>query len=95
MVPHYAVSAVVYAETTATFEAVDASGVVRVTVTLPAGQTREVPLGVPSGTVLQATGAIAWTVRVVDLPGFISGVEPQDIGPVDTVSTAAPGFYVP
>jgi hypothetical protein len=95
VVPHYAVSAVVFSATTATFRAVDPAGVVRLTFAVPAGQTSEVPLGVPSGTVLEVEGAISWTIRVVDLPGFITTVQPEDVGPVDTVVTVAPGFYVP
>ncbi len=95
VVPHYAVSAVIYSSTTATFRAVDRAGVARLTFTVPAGQTSEVPLGVPSGTVLEVEGAISWSVRVVDLPGFITAIQPEDVGPVDTVVSVAPGFYVP
>lgn len=95
VVPHYAVSAVIYSPTTTTFNAVDPSGRVWLTLSVPAGQTREVPLGVPSGTVLSVEGPISWSVRVVDPPGFITAVQPEDIGPVDTVVTVAPGFYVP
>lgn len=95
VVPHYAVSAIIYSPTTATFSAVDPTGRVWLTLTVPEGQTREVPLGAPSGTVLEVEGSIAWSVRVVDPPGFITSIEPQDIGPVDTVVAVAPGFYVP
>ena len=95
MVSHYAVSAVIYSPKDTTFSAVDPSGRVWLTLALPAGQTREVPLGVPSGTVLSVDGPIAWTVRVVDPPGFITSVQPEDVGPRDTVVAVAPGFYVP
>jgi hypothetical protein len=95
VVPHYAVSAVVFSATTTTFRAVDPAGVVMVTFSLPAWQTTEVPLGVPSGTVLEVEGAISWSIRVIDLPGFITAIQPEDVGPVDTVVSVAPGFYVP
>lgn len=95
VVSHYAVSAVIYSPKDTTFSAVDPSGRVWLTLALPAGQTREVPLGVPSGTVLSVDGPIAWTVRVVDPPGFITSVQPEDVGPRDTVVAVAPGFYVP
>ena len=95
VVPHYAVSAIIYSPTTATFSAADPSGRVWLTVTVPAGQTLEVPLGVKSGTVLEVEGAIAWSVRVVDPPGFITSIGPEDVGLVDTVVSVAPGFYVP
>ncbi len=95
VVPHYAVSAVIYSPTATTFTAADPSGRVWVTFAVPAGQTREIPLGVPSGTTLQVEGPIAWSVRVVDPPGFITAIQPEDVGPVDTVVRVAPGFYVP
>jgi hypothetical protein len=95
VVPHYAVSAVIYSPITTTFTATDPSGRVWLTLTIPAGQTLEVPLGVPSGTVLSVEGPIAWSVRVVDPPGFITAIQPEDVGPVDTVVAVAPGFYVP
>lgn len=95
VVPHYAVSAIIYSPTATTFSAVDPTGRVWLTLTVPEGQTREVPLGAPSGTVLEVEGPIAWSVRVVDPPGFITSVGPEDVGPVDTVVAVAPGFYVP
>jgi hypothetical protein len=95
VVPHYAVSAVIYSPTAATFTARDASGRVWLALAVPAGQTQEVPLGVPSGTVLSVDGPIAWSVRVVDPPGFITAVQPEDVGPVETAVAVAPGFYVP
>jgi hypothetical protein len=95
IVPHYAVSAVVFSSTTATFRALDPTGTERLTFTVAAGQTTEVPLGVPSGTVLEVEGAISWSVRVIDLPGFITAIQPEDVGPVDTAVSVAPGFYVP
>jgi hypothetical protein len=95
VVPHYAVSAVVFSSTAATFRAIDSAGVVLLTFAVPAGQTVEVPLGVPSGTVLEVEGAISWSIRVIDLPGFITAIQPEDVGPVDTVVSVAPGFYVP
>ncbi len=95
VVPHYAVSAVIYSPTTTIFSAMDPAGKAWFTITVPAGQTREVPLAVPSGTVLSVDGPIAWSVRVVDPPGFVTTIQPEDIGPVDTVVAVAPGFYVP
>ena len=95
VVPHYAVSAIVYSPVSATFSASDPSGTVWLTFTVPAGQTREVPLGVPSGTVLTVDGPVSWSVRVVDPPGFITSIQPEDIGPTDAVVSVAPGFYVP
>jgi hypothetical protein len=95
VVPHYAVSAVIYSATTTTFTAVDPSGATRVTATVSAGQTLEIPLAVPSGTPLSVAGPISWSVRIVDPPGFLSGLQPEDVGPVNTAVTVAPGFYVP
>lgn len=95
VVPHYAVSAVVYSPTATTFSAVDPFGRVWLSFSVLAGQTQEVPLGVPSDTTLEVEGPIAWSVRVVDPPGFITAIQPEDVGPVDAVVAVAPGFYVP
>lgn len=95
VVPHYAVSVVVYSSSTASFRAIDLAGKERLDFSVAAGQTSEIPLEMPSGTVLEVEGAISWSVRVTDEPGFITAIQPEDVGPVDTVVVVAPGFYVP
>jgi len=95
VVPHYAVSAVAYSQESATFRALGPDGSELLSATIPAGQTREFPLSVPSGTLVTVEGSIAWSVRVRDLPGFIATVQPEDIGAVDTSIVVEPGSYVP
>ncbi len=95
VVPHYTVSAIAYSDEAATFRAIGPNGNEIVSLTIPAGQTLEFPLGAPSGTFVTVTGSIAWSVRVRDLPGYIATVQPQDLGATDTSVEVEPATYVP
>ncbi len=95
VVPHYSVSAIAYAADAATFRVVGVDGTEYQTLTIPAGTTREFPLNVPSGTLVSVDGAIAWSVRVRDVPGFVTAIQPEDIGPVDAKVAVESGTYVP
>jgi hypothetical protein len=85
----------IYSPNAGTFVLTDHDGDVVVEQEIAARTLQTVTVNVPAGTVLSAEGRFAWSLRIVDAPGFLTSIEPVRTDVSDVTVTVGVGPYSP